>query len=102
MSARFARASTGLISTSKVYRRALVSWDRDHSFYSLWLGESNARHCAIVGFATSAPELLVAGTASLNGNPTLAIGNAIGSSVNCWAPHLVLGQPSDSTVSGHP
>ena len=35
----------------------------------------------IVGFATSAPEMLVAGVASLNGNPSLAIGNAIGSNI---------------------
>ncbi len=35
----------------------------------------------VVGFATSAPELLVAGVASMNGNPTLAVGNAIGSNI---------------------
>ena len=35
----------------------------------------------IVGFATSAPEMLVAGVASMNGNPTLAVGNAIGSNI---------------------
>lgn len=35
----------------------------------------------VVGFATSAPELLVAVTAALNGNPELAIGNAIGSNI---------------------
>jgi cation:H+ antiporter len=35
----------------------------------------------IVGFATSAPEMLVAGVAALNGNPSLAIGNAIGSNI---------------------
>jgi len=35
----------------------------------------------IVGFATSAPEMLVAGVASLNGNPSLAVGNAIGSNI---------------------
>lgn len=35
----------------------------------------------IVGFATSAPEMLVAGVASFNGNPSLAVGNAIGSNI---------------------
>ncbi|MFT4580702.1 MAG: cation:H+ antiporter [Gammaproteobacteria bacterium] len=35
----------------------------------------------IVGFATSAPEMLVAGVASMNGNPSIAIGNAIGSNI---------------------
>ena len=35
----------------------------------------------VVGFATSAPELLVAATASFAGNPSLAIGNAIGSNI---------------------
>ena len=35
----------------------------------------------IVGFATSAPEILVSVTASLQGMPNLAIGNALGSNV---------------------
>ena len=35
----------------------------------------------VVGFATSAPELLVAATASLAGNPSIAIGNAVGSNI---------------------
>lgn len=35
----------------------------------------------IVGFGTSAPELMVSAIASWNGNPTLAIGNAIGSNI---------------------
>ena len=35
----------------------------------------------VVGFATSAPELLVAATASIAGNPSIAIGNAIGSNI---------------------
>lgn len=35
----------------------------------------------VVGFATSAPELLVAATASLAGNPAIAVGNAIGSNI---------------------
>ncbi|MEE9494115.1 MAG: calcium/sodium antiporter [Gammaproteobacteria bacterium] len=43
----------------------------------------------IVGFGTSAPEMLVSATASLNGNPGLAIGNAIGSNITNIA--LVLG-----------
>ncbi len=43
----------------------------------------------IVGFGTSAPEILVAAIASLGGNPGLAIGNAIGSNITNIA--LVLG-----------
>ena len=35
----------------------------------------------IVGFGTSAPELMVSAIASWNGNPALAIGNAIGSNI---------------------
>lgn len=35
----------------------------------------------IVGFATSAPEMLVAAVASLNGNPSIAVGNALGSNI---------------------
>lgn len=35
----------------------------------------------IVGFGTSAPEMLVSAVASLRGNPSLAIGNAIGSNI---------------------
>lgn len=35
----------------------------------------------VVGFATSAPELLVAASASFAGNPSIAIGNAIGSNI---------------------
>jgi len=35
----------------------------------------------IVGFGTSAPELLVSGVAAWQGNPGLAIGNAIGSNI---------------------
>ncbi|MGR8947638.1 MAG: calcium/sodium antiporter [Gammaproteobacteria bacterium] len=35
----------------------------------------------VVGFATSAPELLVAAAASFAGNPSIAIGNAIGSNI---------------------
>ncbi len=43
----------------------------------------------VVGFGTSAPELLVSGTAALQGNPGLGIGNAIGSNITNIA--LVLG-----------
>ncbi|MBS1269751.1 MAG: Inner membrane protein YrbG [Gammaproteobacteria bacterium] len=43
----------------------------------------------IVGFGTSAPELLVSGNAAYQGNPGLAIGNALGSNVANVA--LVLG-----------
>ena len=35
----------------------------------------------IVGFGTSAPEMMVAGFASYNGSPALAIGNALGSNI---------------------
>ena len=35
----------------------------------------------IVGFGTSAPEILVSGMAALQGNPGLAIGNAVGSNI---------------------
>lgn len=35
----------------------------------------------IIGFGTSAPEMLVSSIAALNGNPQLGIGNAIGSNI---------------------
>lgn len=35
----------------------------------------------IVGFATSAPEMLVSGVAAYGGNPTVGIGNALGSNI---------------------
>jgi len=35
----------------------------------------------VVGFATSAPEMLVGSVASLQGNPSIAVGNAIGSNI---------------------
>jgi len=35
----------------------------------------------IVGFGTSAPEVLVSGMAALQGNPGLAVGNAVGSNI---------------------
>ena len=43
----------------------------------------------IVGFGTSAPEILVSAMASWNGNPALAIGNGIGSNITNIA--LILG-----------
>ncbi len=43
----------------------------------------------IVGFGTSAPEMLVSAMASLQGNPGLAIGNALGSNIANIA--LILG-----------
>ena len=43
----------------------------------------------IVGFGTSAPEILVSGMAAAEGNPGLAIGNAIGSNIANIA--LILG-----------
>ena len=35
----------------------------------------------VVGFATSAPEILVSATAALHGSPNLAVGNALGSNI---------------------
>ncbi len=43
----------------------------------------------IVGFGTSAPEMLVSAVAALQGNPGLAVGNAIGSNITNIA--LILG-----------
>jgi len=43
----------------------------------------------IVGFATSAPELLVSGMAAWNGSPGIGVGNAVGSNITNIA--LVLG-----------
>ena len=43
----------------------------------------------IVGFGTSAPEILISAVSSLEGNPGLAIGNALGSNITNIA--LVLG-----------
>jgi len=43
----------------------------------------------VVGFGTSAPEILVSVMASLQGNPSLAVGNAVGSNITNIA--LVLG-----------
>jgi cation:H+ antiporter len=43
----------------------------------------------IVGFGTSAPEILISAIAAWNGNPGLAIGNAIGSNITNIA--LILG-----------
>jgi len=43
----------------------------------------------IVGLGTSAPEILVSGVASFDGNPGLAIGNALGSNITNIA--LILG-----------
>ena len=46
----------------------------------------------IIGLGTSAPEMLVSGTAALQGNPGLGIGNAIGSNITNIT--LVLGLTS--------
>ena len=43
----------------------------------------------VVGFGTSAPEMVVSGVAALRGNPGLAVGNAIGSNIANMA--LILG-----------
>ena len=46
----------------------------------------------IIGFATSSPEMLVAGFAAYQGNPGLGIGNAVGSNIANIA--LILGAAS--------
>lgn len=43
----------------------------------------------IVGFGTSMPEMVISGVASINGNPSLALGNAYGSNIANIA--LILG-----------
>ena len=43
----------------------------------------------ILGFGTSAPEMLVSGMAAWEGNPTIGVGNALGSNIANIA--LVLG-----------
>ncbi|MEO0786807.1 MAG: sodium:calcium antiporter, partial [Pseudomonadota bacterium] len=46
----------------------------------------------IVGFGTSAPEMVVAVDAAIGGYPSLALGNIVGSNIaNVW---LVLGLPA--------
>jgi len=49
----------------------------------------------VIGFGTSAPEILVSAVAALDGNPNLAIGNAIGSNITNIA--LVLGATALAT-----
>jgi cation:H+ antiporter len=66
---------------------ALLIWSADRFV----LGASNVARLfgisplvvgiVIVGFGTSAPELLVSGIAALDGQPGLAIGNALGSNI---------------------
>ena len=46
----------------------------------------------VIGFGTSAPEMVVSGVAALRGNPGLAVGNAVGSNIANMA--LVLGVAS--------
>lgn len=48
---------------------------RNYGVSSLLIG------LTIVGFGTSAPEMLVSATASLDGSPALAVGNALGSNI---------------------
>lgn len=50
----------------------------------------------IVGFGTSAPEMVVAGFAAAQGNPGLALGNAVGSNITNIA--LVLGATAMAQV----
>jgi len=66
---------------------ALLIWSADHFVDG---AASVARHLGVspllvgmivVGFGTSAPEMLVSGVAAYNGNPLMGIGNAIGSNI---------------------
>ncbi len=73
----------------------LIAWSAERFV----VGASNLARCAgvspliigltIVGFGTSAPEMLVSGVASWDGKPLMAVGNAIGSNITNIA--LVLG-----------
>ncbi len=66
---------------------ALLVWGADHFITGAAAMASNLGvpsmliGLTIVGFGTSAPEILVSGTAALEGNPGLAIGNALGSNI---------------------
>jgi cation:H+ antiporter len=74
---------------------ALLVWSADRFVYGA-AGTANALGIpplviglTVVGIGTSAPEMLVAAIASLDGNPGLALGNAVGSNIANIA--LVLG-----------
>ena len=55
----------------------------------------------IVGFGTSAPELLVSGIAAINGDLDLGVGNIVGSNVANLSLVLGLGCPSSCRFSCH-
>ena len=66
---------------------ALLVWSADRFVEG---AAATARHAGmspllvgmlIVGFGTSAPEMVVSAVASLDGNPELALGNALGSNI---------------------
>ncbi|MCK5263681.1 MAG: calcium/sodium antiporter, partial [Gammaproteobacteria bacterium] len=74
---------------------ALLIWSADRFIYGAAAAARNMSisplviGLTIVGFGTSAPEMLVASFASIDGSPAMAIGNAIGSNITNIA--LVLG-----------
>ena len=74
---------------------ALLIWSADRFVYGAAATARNLNisplviGLTIVGFGTSAPEMVVASFASLDGSPAMAIGNAIGSNITNIA--LVLG-----------
>ena len=74
---------------------ALLIWSADRFIFGAAAAARNmcisplVIGLTIVGFGTSAPEMLVASFASLDGSPAMAIGNAIGSNITNIA--LVLG-----------
>ena len=74
---------------------ALLIWSADRFVYGAAATARNMNisplviGLTIVGFGTSAPEMVVASFASLDGSPAMAIGNAIGSNITNIA--LVLG-----------
>ena len=66
---------------------ALLAWGGDRFVLGSGAIAKNLRLPPIVigltvaGFATSAPEMLISAVASLGGNPSLALGNAVGSNI---------------------
>ena len=74
---------------------ALLIWSADRFIFGAAAAARNmcisplVIGLTIVGFGTSAPEMLIASFASLDGSPAMAIGNAIGSNIANIA--LVLG-----------
>lgn len=74
---------------------ALLIWSADRFIFGAAAAARNmcisplVIGLTIVGFGTSAPEMMVAGFASIDGSPAMAMGNAIGSNIANIA--LVLG-----------